>query len=224
MCHRMAVWMLAIVPLGTLLSSSLADEFDDELARQDALEREIGAVNEGRLEFLLTPPPGPPIHHQHNRVLFERDSLESGWVVMQQCHENLDAVASTEIVFHPDRVTDLRVDSHNNIGGIVVDGTRVQLENVGAGASLCISARSHALHRHESGYILRNGPFMRRFLDGYYPLHVTMEVWWPAQDLRFVRASPQPQPGFNVIAGTDTLHLDTLFKGRLVTELRFEPA
>ncbi|MGE0079977.1 MAG: hypothetical protein AB7U81_01630 [Thiohalomonadaceae bacterium] len=216
---------MAIVPFLVPLSPSGADEFDDELARQDALERQAAAVNEGRLEFLLQAPPGPPVHHQHNRILFDGDSLESGWVSMQQCHENLDAVSSTEIVFHPDRISDLRVDSHTNIGGIVVDGTRVQLEDVGAGASLCISARSHALRRDESGgYVLRNGPFMRRFLDGYYPLHVTMEVLWPDHGLRFVQALPEPQPGFTITAGMEALRLDTLFEGRLVTELRFEPA
>lgn len=216
-------WLLAILAF-LVMPPSVADEFDDELARQEALERKAATVNDGYLEFLPQAPPGPPVHHQHNRILFDRDSLTSGWVGMQQCHENLDAVPSVEIVFHPDRIRDLRVDSHANIGSIVVDGHRVQLEDVGTGASLCVSARSQALHRDENGqYILRNGPFMRRFLDGYYPLHVTMEVLWPDHALRFVHATPVPQPGFSIITGTTTLHLDALFEGRLTTELRFEP-
>lgn len=221
----MAAWLSVIVPLLLAVSPTGADEFDDELARQELLERQLGSVNEGHLEFLQHAPPGPPVHHQHNRVVFDEHSLSSGWVGLQQCHENLDAVANTEIVFHPDRVTDLRVDSHANIGSIIVDGTRVQLREVGAGARLCISARSRALHQDTAGkYVLRNGPFMRRFLDGYYPLHVTMEVLWPEKALRFVAARPLPQPGFQVAAGSDRLHLEAWFEGRLVTELSFEPA
>ncbi|MCK9530747.1 MAG: hypothetical protein M0R77_09335 [Gammaproteobacteria bacterium] len=226
MLHRPVPWAVLIVSfLFNAPLTSMADAFDDELARQEALERQLSAVNEGRLEFLPKRPPGPPVHHQHTRVIVGDDSLQSGWVGLQQCHTHLDAVASTEIVFNPERVTELRVDSHAGIGDIVIDGSRVQLRDVGENARLCISTRSRALRQDETGkYVLRNGPFLRRFLDGYYPMHVSMEVSWPAQALRFVAARPAPQPGFEVTTAGTQLHVEAWFEGPLVTELKFEPA
>ena len=48
----------------------------------------------------------------------------------------------------------------------------------------------YGLSKTDNGrYYLKLGPFMRRFLDGYYPLHVQLEVCYPAF-LQLVSASP----------------------------------
>jgi hypothetical protein len=43
------------------------------------------------------------------------------------------------------------------------------------GARLCLSAQTRALRNTGNGYFnLVNGPYMRKFLDGYYPMRVTL--------------------------------------------------
>jgi len=197
-----------------------ADELDDAIAAEEALQRELNAINGGALEFLAGRPAA--VHSQRHRIIVTDSSLRDGWVGFEQCHDHLDAVAATEIVFHPERVRDLVVSSHADIARIVIDGSRVQLEEVGSAAHICITARSRALVAEGGGrFLLRNGPYMRRFLDGFYPLRLRMEVWWPAAALAFLGAVPQPQPGLAITTGADHLVLDASFRGRLTTELRF---
>ncbi len=132
-------------------------------------------VNEGALAFLPTPP-AKPAHHHSNRLTLTEASLKSGWVKLEQCHENLNPVPLTQIVFGQGRIRALQITSRAGIGKARVEGPTVQLEDVKAGARLCLGAERRALAREKNGWVLRNGPYMRRFLDGYYPMHVTMEV------------------------------------------------
>jgi len=76
-----------------------------------------------------------------------------------------------------------------NIGSARVDGHTVQLKDIAAESNICISADKRALSYDKGRYYLKLGPFMRRFLDGYYPMHVQIEVCYPAF-LRLVSASP----------------------------------
>jgi hypothetical protein len=71
------------------------------------------------------------------------------------------------------------------------------------------------------GFRLRNGPYMRRFLDGYYPMRVALSIDYPTDRLRLVGQSPASQPGFSVHVGERRIEVDATFEGRLVTCLDF---
>ena len=149
------------------------DWFDDDL------EVRIAKVNGGDLVFLAEPPL-EPVHHHHNRVILDPDSLDNGWVTLIQCHRNLDAVPRTQVLYHQTRTRELSILSYQNIEQAWVEGHTVQLADVEHGASICIQARTRMLEFNEDGsFSLRGGPFMRRFLDGYYPMHVSMNIEMP---------------------------------------------
>ncbi len=193
-----------------------APEFSDDGDTQRALR-----VNGGDLVFLAAPP-AKAVHHHHNDIVIDAESLRTGWIVMRQCHENLDVFDRVEIVFDAQRVADITVDSTHNIAGANVVGASVQLDDVRAGARLCLSLRSRALWPQGDGFELRNGPFMRKFLDGYYPMRVTMAVHFPATLLRYTGVEPAPAPGFDMRPSDGLVALDAWFEGRLTTHLRFE--
>ncbi len=96
---------------------------------------------------------------------------------------------------------------------------------VGKGARLCLEAESRALMREADGYYyLRNGPFMRRFLDGYYPMHVTAEIVYPIRHLRITDVQPTVQPGMSVKHAPGIVHIDAWFEGQLNTRVVFKPS
>jgi len=179
------------------------------------------AVNDGELEF-LSQPPSKPVHHHHNILVISPRSLYDGWVRVKQCHENLDRVERAQVLFHKQRSRNLVVRFAENIERAWVEDSSVQLTNVGQGARLCIEVETQALRSNGDGtYTLRNGPFLRRFLDGYYPMHVSMDIIFVSKVLRFLSISPQMQKGFRVWSTSDSVHYDTWFKGRLITEIQF---
>lgn len=179
-------------------------------------------VNEGVLSFLPTPP-AKPVHHHQNRIRITQASLVSGWTELEQCHDNLDAVPSAQITFREGFVRDLRVVEAQAIGKAWVDGASIQLQGVSPGARLCLAAQTRALNDSGSGYFtLNNGPYMRKFLDGYYPMHVSLKLEYPAQLLRVLDISPAEQPGFKISQKAGSLKIETFFEGELRTLVQFE--
>ena len=163
------------------------------------------------------------MHHHHNEIEIGPASLEQGWVELRQCHRHLDPVPAAEIVFRAGRARGLQVLSSRGIGAVKPEGDSVQLQDVQPGAELCLALQSRALEALPGGgYRLRNGPYMRRFLDGYYPMHVSMDIEVPRGYLRFTDSRPQRQAGFSVQETSAGLYVDTWFEGKLYTELRFE--
>jgi hypothetical protein len=190
---------------------------DDSLSDE---ERAL-AVNEGELEF-LTKQPKKAVHYSRNILTISKDSLRSGWVGLKQCHANLDAVALSQIVYRYKRMRHLRVESFEGIKRSWVEGNSVQLEDVQRGAKLCIRADVGILYLGKDGSaVLRNGPFHRKFLDGYYPMHVSLEIKYPDDELRYENISPMVQPGLSIVQGKNSLHVDAWFEGELSTEVSF---
>ena len=204
--------MLSAALLG--LGSGLSQATDLEL-------ESAAAVNEGPLHFLAAPP-AKPVHHHQNRIRIDPASLASGWVGLSQCHDHLDAVPRTQITFREGFVRELRIDVASGIGTARVEGASVQLQDVAPGARLCLSAQTRALRSTGPGaFNLVNGPYLRRFLDGYYPMRVTLEVDYPQQTLRLTAVSPSPQPGLTVDERPGSIRLDALFEGELRTLIEF---
>jgi hypothetical protein len=185
------------------------------------LEQRLTEISDGELVFLAEAPV-EPAHHHENRISILPASLDSGWVVMEQCHRNLDQVSLLEIVYHPERIRDIRILTSHNIDQSRVLGPRVELRGVQANATLCLSAQSRALHQLSPGrYQLRNGPYMRRFLDGYYPLHLSIEIDYPPHLLSLQSARPQTKdaPAYHLEPGR--IRWEAWFRGRLNTVFTF---
>lgn len=179
-------------------------------------------VNEGELTFLTTPP-DKPVHHHQNRIRITEDSLKSGWTELEQCHDNLDAVPRAQITFREGYIRNLRVLESHVIGEAWVQGPSVQLREVHPGARLCLAAQTRALNNSGNGYFtLNNGPYMRKFLDGYYPMQVSLKLEYPARLLQIIDISPPEQAGFHVSQKAGVVNIDTLFEGELRTQVQFE--
>lgn len=205
---------------GLLLSATLCVGLAH--ARTDLSFESATNVNEGSLLFLATPP-GKPIHHHQNRFRIDEASLRSGWVNLSQCHDNLDAVPRAQITFREGFVRDLRVDSFSEIEEAWIEGAAVQLRNVRSAARLCLSAQTRALRDAGNGYFnLYSGPYMRKFLDGYYPMRLTLEVEYPPELLSLIDISPPAQPGLVHQKSPGAIRLDAIFEGELQTLIQFE--
>lgn len=191
-------------------------------AARDLSFESADAVNEGQLQFLVTLP-AKPVHHHQNRIRIDTDSLASGWVSLSQCHDHLDAVPSAQITFREGFVRDLRVVAITNIKDAWIEGASVQLRHVEPGARLCLSAQIRALRNTGNGYFnLINGPYMRKFLDGYYPMRVTLDIDYPAQVLTLIDISPPAQAGLDVAEQPGAIRLEAVFEGELQTMIQFE--
>ena len=164
------------------------------------------------------------MHHHQSLLTLSPDSLVSGWVKLEQCHRHIDAVPSSQIIYNVDSIRGLRITRVENIERAWVQDHSVQMENIAHDAVLCIEAESRALLEDgPNAYLLKNGPFMRNFLDGYYPMRVTLTVKLGASKLRFDSITPAAQTGFDVHANAEEVGYDALFEGRLTSLIRFTP-
>ena len=190
----------------------------------DPGEFDVSAVNEGELVF-LDKPPEKPVHTHLNRITLTARSLIDGWAGLYQCHSHLDPVPATQIVFRPGRIRALRVEQFSAIETVRVEGDSVQLENVRPGAQLCLSAETRVVRPYsDGGFSVHNGPFMRGFLDGYYPMHVTLQINLPPGNWRLERSEPAARQGFAVTQAAGRLSVDAWFSGRLHTGFYFTPS
>ena len=217
---RMALLLLVSI-FATSVARSQADS-DGELDWPDEVPDEIyDTINEGELNF-LDMPPDAPVHHHHNTFIILKSSLETGWIKLVQCHENLDTFPRAQIVYNKGKIRHLRITRQKNIGHAWVEDNTVQLTNVNNNARLCVEAESRALIAQKDGtFVLQNGPFMRKLFAGYFPMRVIIDIKLPA-NLSFIAIEPVEQKGFRVIKGKQSLHLDAWFEGRLMTRIRFK--
>ena len=180
-------------------------------------------INEGELEFLTTLPEKPTLHSA-NRLTISASSLHDGWVDMYQCYENLDAVKDAQVVYQYKQLKNLKVEKFENIEKAWTQGQSVQLLNTQKGATLCVSAQVRIFYKNDDNtYTLKNGPFQRRFLDGFYPMHVSLVITYPKELLIFVTSNPVKQPGFKVDDKPGSVNVDGWFEGMLFTEMTFNP-
>ncbi|MFW5954473.1 MAG: alpha/beta hydrolase [Guyparkeria sp.] len=194
-----------------------------ERERQRLLEKARN-VNEGDLVFLETRP-DPDGPRMEKRLDLDASSLENGWAQMTQCHANLDSVAAAQVVYNAERTRNIEVTRAENIGEAVADEASVQMRDIGPDATLCVKAESLALlpRPEDDGYLVENGPFMRRFLDGYYPMQVRLEIRWPEGMLHLVESEPPAQPGHSVETTAGSVTVTSHFEGRLLSVLHLAP-
>ena len=214
-----------------LLSHSLllADQAGPSQAEMEAwfnddAEMRIDEVNEGALQFL----PGMALKQSHksqaeNKIRILPTSLQDGWVEMSQCHRHLDAMPLVQLVFPEYTLRQLRITHQQGIGEAVVEDRSIQMADVSHDASLCVSMQIKALKKNASGqYVLSNGPYQRRFLDGYYPVRLALDIEYSQSGLTMVAISPEQQPGFVLHQDKQHIRLDAYFEGVLRTRVVFE--
>ncbi len=209
------VLMAALFPGWTCLADS-----DMELWLLEDWEQKAASVNEGELELQQWQDANNDEHLHRSVLQISPDSLETGWVSMYQCHTNIDATSAIQIVFKEHNTRDLRIESSSHIERAWVEGHTVQLENVSRDSSLCLKLSTRALQSRGQTYVLENGPFMRRFLDGYYPMRVSMQVKYPGGLLRYIAASPRGLLVQQDEAGS-SIEIKARFEGRLTTAVTF---
>ena len=200
------------------------EEAEERAREEQRLLEQARQVNEGELE-LLASSPDPDGARMEKRIVLDWQSLEDGWADMTQCHFNLDPAPAVQIVYNAERTRNLRITRRDGVEQARVDGPSVQMREIERGASLCVSARVLAIvpHPQAEGYLIENGPFMRRFLDGYYPMHVRLEIDWPAGMLELANSQPPAQPGLTIEADKAGIDLEAHFEGRLVSRLQVTP-
>jgi len=212
---------ICISGMKSMESEELEKWFYDDT---DDAEAKALAVNEGDLEFLSSPPDKPP-HILHNKFIIKSKSIKDGWIDLVQCHENLDKVPAAQILYHARRTRHLKVLSSTGVEKTWVENNSVQMVNITDNARVCISAEVHSLYPNFDGtYTMRNGPFHRRFLDGYYPMRVTMDVQLPEGELSYGAIQPMEQEGFSVEHDAQSMQVDALFVGELNIEVYFDGA
>ena len=177
-------------------------------------------INEGELHFLREAPKTPP--HRHTKHLtIKPDSLTSGWIANRQCHYELDQVSAMEIVFGKDRVRKLKVARSQNIERVWIEGSTVQMTNIGADAFVCVESENKILERNiGDAYVLKSGPYMRRFLDGYFPMKVDLTVDYPQNLLTVTGIEPEELKTASSLA-PGRVAVNALFEGRLMINLHF---
>ncbi len=156
-------------------------------------------------------------------VRFKPDSHRQGWLDVRQCHENLARVPAAQLVFEGRPVRALRIVETDNIQHAVIDNNTVQLTGVGAAARICVSSEQRILHRlDEHHWAMVSGPFQRRFLDGFYPMQVKMDISWPSDRWRLVQTRPEKGP--EVTTSEDHVQMRAHFAGRLKVAFVFQRA
>lgn len=193
----------------------------DESWPDEDTEWRTRQVNEGRLEF-IAPIPDQPILHSDTHLWISNESKRTGRVEMQQCYRHLDAVSRTDVVYAYRDMKNLRVTRAEKIARIRVGQQGVELEDVGKGAVLCVQADVRVLQRlSDKTYAIQNGPYHRKFLDGYYPYHVSLRVHYSRNEIQLSRVMPEEQDGFEVKELRDGLSIDSWFEGVLRIRLEF---
>ncbi len=162
------------------------------------------------------------IHHAVTRLYIDEASLSGGWVSIEQCHEHLDPVPDAEVVYHHSEMRNLLVPESVNITSVSVEGQSVQLQGVEREARLCVTMEAQLLRAEGEGrYRFSYGPFQRRFLDGYYPMHVTLQVDYPAERLMSDSVIPEPEEGYRLELGAGRISADAWFTGQLTFSVSF---
>lgn len=218
-----SVLVLALGPLaaqGTDPDDPDYDPLEDDRLWGDFASPSDTQTTSPELTFLMEEPERTPHHHQ-NQITLSASSLVDGWVDLRQCHNDVAPIRRMVIVYNEQTIDALQVESTRNIESARAEGDRVDLRGVEKDAEVCVTARMQIVEDEGDGiYRLESGPFVRRFLDGYFPMRVTMAVSWGDLDLSLEETEPAAQEGFEVVTSEHGMIFDTLFEGELNTLVR----
>lgn len=207
---------------------------DEELSAEEKawLEDDSGLntalVNEGQLTF-VDPELTAGKYALFNQIRFLGDSMQSRQIAFTQCHKHLDAIRAIDIVYNAQTISDLQVTSSKNIENYQVENDKVELYQVGKDAEICISGKSKTLSYNPESQLweLQRGPYMRKFLDGYYPMHLQESIQLSNSEFDFqqihLAGNTQLKPLTQIEQNGEgkTITLNYYFEGRLQPTYQF---
>lgn len=182
---------------------------------------DIFDINEGELEFITRPLKTAP-HHHSTHISITANSLKTGWIGNKQCHYNLQTVPAMEIVFRRGYVRNIEIQRSENIGRAWVDDATVQLENVKNKAVVCITSETKSFKKNgdQGQFVWFGGPYMKKFLDGYFPMKVSIAIDYPSKLLSLERLLPQAVE-LKAVKLPGHVRLTVMFEGILMLESYF---
>lgn len=196
----------------------------------DEEERWLNAIDdvdttekhEAKLKF-ITPHKSTHILHSINTLTISKKSINSGWVNLHQCYQYLDQLPEVDITYYYQSIKNLKITSKSNIDSATLNKQNVELKNIKDNAEICVNAEVRIFYQNQDqSFSLVNGPYHRRFLDGFYPYHVSLHINYPESLLMFRSSHPKQQDGFSVRHEDNMIFVDTYFEGILNTEVKFE--
>lgn len=221
----LALTCLSLTTFVMAESSPSEDEWNKWL--KEDFEQQANQVNEGQIHFLPDAPANQDSHAIEHHISITAASLLDQWVSFRQCHTHLDPVAQSQIVYRYKNMRNLRIEHAEAIGKSWVENQSIQMEDLQPGASICILAEAQILKptkvEGKKAFSLINGPYYRKFLDGYYPFHIRFTIDYPAELLSVAGTSPKPQAGVVVLQETGLVQIETWFEGKLKIGIIFQP-
>lgn len=208
--------------LGGLVSAAEPDpDFDAEAWLEDDSEFRSLDINEGELTF-IEPLTDKASLHSEKELTFSESGLNTGWAKLRQCYFNISPVPETDIVYNYKQIRNFKIAAFQNIGKATAEGQVIHLHDISDGAFICITADVNVVEKKRKGvYVINSGPYYQRFLDGYYPYHVSLTVNFPGDLVEISEVTPPSQPLFNVRSGKNQLSIDTWFEGLLNIQVTF---
>lgn len=146
------------------------------------------AISEGELK--MSPKASKKEYWLENHLSVTPTSIQDGWMKFSQCHHQLDPVAKIEVSYNADNTRSLKLKSSQGIENIKVHPHSVELQNVTRGAMVCINGESKTLFNNGKDFVIKRGPYMRKFLDGYYPMIVEENIFLQGVDAQLIESSP----------------------------------
>lgn len=179
-------------------------------------------INEGELEFITRPLKETP-HHHSTHISITAESMKSGWIGNKQCHSNLQTVPAMEIVFRKGYVRNLDISRSENIGRVWIEDATVQLQDIKKNAVVCITGETLSFKKngHSGNYIWTGGPYMKKYLDGYFPMKVSIAIDYPSDKLVLEKLTPLAVE-LKTVKLPGHIRLSLLFEGILELETHFK--
>ena len=138
--------VLVAFNIGPVYAAVPTEQTPGEDWLNDDSDLSIDEVSEGELKF-IAPITGKSILHSGSVLSITEQSLQTGWVGLQQCYRNLDPIGKTDVVYRYKNIKQLKISAAGNIGAAKVDGQTIQLEDVGASAYICVQAEVQILEK-----------------------------------------------------------------------------
>lgn len=227
-----------IVSLSLASTAHAEIEFTDDLSGLTEQEKawlesdmvdENFHVNRGELIW-ISPQKTQNQYRLENRIFLTPDSMKTGWVRFEQCHYQLDAINKIEVVYHTERSRQLKAIEFQNIQKVENKSSSVVLIGVKKNAHVCIEGETLSLFPNQSlansqakdaTWTLKRGPYMRKFLDGYFPLQVSEEIHWADTPLQLNSPQNTNQLGKHIKIDGQQLNATYHFEGRLTLNYNF---
>lgn len=207
------------------ISQDLSDLTEAERAwLEDDSTLQAMTTNSGQLNW-LTQAQTAGQYGLENDLTLPVSALTDGWILFTQCHNNLDPIHKIEVQYNAQNTRNLTLASSQNIEAVQIDnqGRSAILFGVQKRGRVCISGESKSLEKVGDGYLVKRGPYMRKFLDGYYPMSLKETINWSQTDLKLNKSNMQSKIGrsYDYSDKSKTLSAEYWFEGRLSTRYLF---